>query len=98
VSDGDRSSGWADIESVDMVLRSYLLSPASEPQLTTPDEVQEAIRGLKLGKAPSPNDLANRALKPLPKRTVSFLALSSTLFSALTIFPNVEAHTNDLYP
>jgi len=30
------------IEMVDMALRSYFLSPAGEPQLTTPDEVHEA--------------------------------------------------------
>ena len=39
------------IETVDVALRSYFLSPASEPQLTTPDEVQEATRGLKFSKA-----------------------------------------------
>jgi len=30
------------IETVDVALRSYFLSPAREPQLTTPDEVHEA--------------------------------------------------------
>jgi hypothetical protein len=29
---------------VDVALRSYFLTPASEPKLTIPDEVQEAIR------------------------------------------------------
>jgi len=58
------------IETVDVALRSYFLSPASEPQLTTPDEIHEAIRGLKVGKAPGPNVLPNRALKHLPKRAV----------------------------
>jgi hypothetical protein len=38
------------IEMVDVTLRSYFLSPASEPQLTTPDEVHEAIRGVKVSK------------------------------------------------
>ena len=36
------------IETVDVALRSYFLSPASEPHLTTHDEVQEAIRVLKV--------------------------------------------------
>ena len=62
------------IEMVDGLLRSYFLSPASEPQLTTPDGVQAAVRGLKVSKAPGPNGIPNRALKHLPKRAVSFLA------------------------
>jgi hypothetical protein len=55
------------IETVDVALRSYFLSPASEPQLTTPDKVHEAIRGLKISKAPGPNSIPNRALKHLPR-------------------------------
>jgi hypothetical protein len=31
------------IEMVDVALRSYLLTPASEPKLTKPEEVQETI-------------------------------------------------------
>ena len=38
---------------VDVALRSYFLSLASEPQLTTPHEVHEAIKGLKLSKVPT---------------------------------------------
>jgi hypothetical protein len=38
-------------EMVDVALRSYFMTPASEPKLTNPHEVQEAIRGLKFGKA-----------------------------------------------
>jgi len=34
------------IETVDVALRSYFFSPASEPHLTKPDEVHEAIKGL----------------------------------------------------
>jgi len=40
------------IEMVDVSLDSYLQTPASEQQLTNPDEVREAIRGLKMGKVP----------------------------------------------
>ena len=58
------------IETVDVALESYFLSPASEPHLTTPDKVHEAIRVLKISKAPGPNVLPNRALKHLPKRAV----------------------------
>jgi hypothetical protein len=52
---------------VDVALRSYFLTPASEPTLTTPDEVQEAIRGLSVSKAPGPKGIPNRALKHLPQ-------------------------------
>jgi hypothetical protein len=55
------------IEMVDAALRSYFQTPASEAKLTNPDEVHEAIRGLKVGKAPGPNGIANRALKHLPQ-------------------------------
>jgi len=58
------------IEMVDVALRSYLITTTSEPKLTTPEEVQEAIRGLKFSKAPGPN----RAMKHLPKRAVSLLS------------------------
>ena len=36
------------IEMVNVALRSYFLTPASEPKVTNPDEVQGAIRGLKV--------------------------------------------------
>jgi hypothetical protein len=51
----------------DVALRSYFLTPASEPKLTNPDKVQEAIRGLKVSKAPGPNGIPNRALKHIPQ-------------------------------
>jgi hypothetical protein len=35
------------IEMVDVALRSYFLTSASEPRLTNPDVVQEAIKGVK---------------------------------------------------
>ena len=46
------------------------MAPASELMLTNPEEVQEAIRGLKVNKAPGPNGIPNRALKHLPQRAV----------------------------
>ena len=39
------------IKMVDMALMSYFLTHASEPKLTKPDEVHEAIGGLKVSKA-----------------------------------------------
>jgi hypothetical protein len=44
------------IETVNTELGSYSMSPASEPKLTNPEEVQEAIRGLKVGKAPAQSE------------------------------------------
>jgi len=46
---------------VDVALESYLQTPANEPKLTNPNEVREAIRDLKVGKAPGPNGIPNRA-------------------------------------
>ena len=62
------------IETVDVALKSYFLSPVSEPQLTTPGDVHEAIRGFKVSNALGPNGVPNRALKHLHKRAVSLLA------------------------
>jgi len=45
------------IEMVDVALRSYFRTPASEPKLTNPDKVHEAIGGLKVDKAPGPNGI-----------------------------------------
>jgi hypothetical protein len=59
------------ISMVDMALRSYFLTPASEPKLAKPDEVHEAIRILKFGKAPVPNGILNRAWKHLSQRALS---------------------------
>ena len=42
------------IEMIDVALGSYVSSPASEPQLTTPDEFHAAISGLKIWNAPVP--------------------------------------------
>jgi len=76
------------IEMVDMVLRSYFMTPASKPKLTNPEEVQEATRGLKVSKAPGPNGIPNRALKHLPQRVVSLNAILLTHH-----FPTVWKHT-----
>jgi hypothetical protein len=59
------------IEMVDLTLSSHFMTPASEPKLTNPEEVREAIRALNVSKAPGPNGIPNRALKPLSQRAVS---------------------------
>jgi hypothetical protein len=45
----------------DMALRSYFSTAASESKLNNPDEVYEAIWGLKVSRAPGPNGIPNRA-------------------------------------
>jgi hypothetical protein len=70
------------IETVDVELRPYFMPPASEPNLTNREEVQEAIRGLKVSKAPGPNGIPNRDLKHHPQRAVSLLVL---IFNAILI-------------
>ena len=80
------------IEMVNVELESYLQTPASEPTLTNPVEVQDAIRGLKVGKAPGPNGIPNRALKHLPTRAVLLLV---QLFNAILCthhFPTAWKH------
>jgi hypothetical protein len=61
------------IEMVDVALRFYFMTLASEPELTNPDEVQETIRGLKFGKAFGPNGIPIRALKHISKRAICIL-------------------------
>jgi hypothetical protein len=80
------------IEMVYVALRSYFMTPASESKLTNPEVVQEAIRGLKVSKAPGPNGIPNRALKHLPQRLVSLLVL---IFNAILLthhFPTAWKH------
>jgi hypothetical protein len=69
----DDLSVAAVIKIVDVALRSYIQTPATEPMLTNPDEFHEGSRGLMVGKAPDPNAIPNRALKCLPLRAVSLL-------------------------
>jgi hypothetical protein len=73
-------SSPAVIEVVNEAMRAYEYSPASEPKLTCPTEVLEAIKGRKVGKAPGPNVVPNRALRHLPNRAITFL---TKLFNAV---------------
>jgi hypothetical protein len=61
-------------------MQAYSYAPESEPQLTNTAEVQSAIRGLKVGKAPGPDGIPNRALKHLP---LSVFSLPVVLFNAI---------------
>jgi len=68
------------IEVVNEAMRACCFAPASEPKLTNPKEVQDAIRSLKVGKTPGPDGIPNRALKHLPLSAVSLLVV---LFNAI---------------
>jgi hypothetical protein len=73
-------SSLAVIEVVNEAMRAYEYDPASEPKLTSPSEVLEATKGLKVGKAPGPNGVPNKALRYLPNRAITFL---TKLFNAV---------------
>lgn len=49
------------IEMFGVALRSYFPTPASKSKLNNPDKVHEAIWGLKVGRAPGPDCIPNRA-------------------------------------
>jgi hypothetical protein len=68
------SSVPVDIGTVDVALVSNIVAPASEHKLNNPEEVKEAIRGLKFRKAPGPNGNEN-GLKHLQQRALSILFL-----------------------
>jgi hypothetical protein len=71
---------------------SYFQTLASEPNLTKPDEVQEAIRCLKVGKAPGPNGIPYRALNHLPRRAVLLLVQILNAVLLTHHFPPVWKH------
>ena len=83
------------IETVDVGLNSYFMTPASETKLTNPEEVQEAIRGLKVSKAPGPNGIPNRALKRYPEQGLEAVSLLVLIFNAILLihhFPTLWTH------
>ena len=47
------------IETVDEAMRAYSFAPTSETTLTNPTDVQDAIRSLKVDKAPGPDGIPN---------------------------------------
>jgi hypothetical protein len=80
------------IEKFTEALQAYSYTPASEPKLANLMEVQDAIRGLKVGKVPGPKGLPNRAMKQLPQRAINLLV---ALFKAALLaqyFPPVWKH------
>jgi len=86
------------IETVDVALRSYFLTPARETWLINHDGFHEFIRGLMFSKAPCPNGVAKRALKFFPRRAV---LLPAEIFNAVLLahqFPTMETGSSDPYP
>jgi hypothetical protein len=82
----------AGIETVEAALKSYFQAPSSETTLTNPDEVHDAMRGLKVRKAPGLNGIPNRALKHLSQRAVLLLV---QIFNAIFLthhFPSLWKH------
>jgi len=77
---------------VDVSLRSYFMTAASEPKLTNPEEVQEAIRRLKVSKVPGPNGIPSRALKHLLQRAVSLLVQTFNAILFIQHFPTAWKH------
>jgi hypothetical protein len=77
---------------VDETMRVYSFAPASGPTLTNPTEVQDTIRGLKLGKEPGPDGIPNRAMKHFPLRAVSLLVVLFNANIRTQYFPAAWKH------
>jgi hypothetical protein len=79
-----------------VALRFYFMVTAGEPKLTNREAVKEAMRGLKLSKAPGPNSIPNRAMKHLTQQAVSLLVL---IFKAIFFthhFPTAWKHARPI--
>jgi hypothetical protein len=77
---------------VDEAMCAYDYAPASEPKLTSPSEVLQAIRGLKVGKAPGPNGVPNRILRHLLKRAITLLTKVFNAVLRRQYFPSAWKH------
>jgi hypothetical protein len=69
------------------------MAPAGEHMLTNPEEVHDAIRGLKVSNAPGSNGIPNRGLKHLPQGAASFLVLIFNVRLLTHHFPTAWKHT-----
>jgi hypothetical protein len=61
--------------------------------LTNPEEIQDAFRGFKVGKAPGPNGIPNRALKHLPLLAVLLLVQIFNAVLCTHHFPPAGKHS-----
>ena len=86
------------VEIVDVALRSYLMTPASEPKLTNNVVVQEAIRGLKVQQGSGPERYPEQGLEASSTASGSPPGRDSQLDPPHSSFPyRVEARLNDLH-
>jgi hypothetical protein len=67
-------------------------APESEPKLTSPSDVVQAIRGLEIGKDQGPTGIPNRILRHLPKRAITFLAKVFNAVLCRQYFPSAWKH------
>jgi hypothetical protein len=75
------------IEKENEAMRAFEYAHASEPKLTSPSEVQQAIRGLKGGKAPGPYGIPNRV--ETSERAITFLTKVFNEVLRRQYFPSV---------
>ncbi|KDQ71565.1 putative RNA-directed DNA polymerase from transposon BS [Zootermopsis nevadensis] len=58
---------------INEVMRAYAYAPASNLKLTSPSEVIQAIKGLKVGKTPGTLGIPNTVLRHISRRAITFL-------------------------
>jgi hypothetical protein len=80
-------------EMVNEAMCAYENASTSEPKLTSPSEVLQAIRGLKVGLAPGTNDITNRALRHVHKRD-TFLTKVFNAVLRSQYFPSAWENAN----
>lgn len=73
VSAAKSPSEPAVIEIVAVTFPSYAFAPESGLKLTNPTDVHGVLRGNKVGRAPDPNGITNRALKHPSQTALSLL-------------------------
>ena len=84
---------------VDEALRAYSFAPLSDPKLTNPTEVKDAIRGLGVRKASGPNGIPNGALKHFFAEGCIRPLQDIQRGSSHAVLPNsLQARTRDLHP
>jgi hypothetical protein len=79
-------------ETVNEAMRAYEYAPASELKLTSPSEVPQAIKGIKVGKCPGLKGISNRVLKLLLNREVTFLTKVFNAILYRQFFPTAWKH------
>jgi hypothetical protein len=80
------------IEIINKAMGTYEYALANEPKVTSPSEVQQANRGLKVGKATGQNGMPNRVLRHLPLRAITFLTKVFNAMLRRHCFPSAWKH------